>query len=264
MQVWSLKTNYRSTSTETYSSQRTGFISLSHMSMKTSTHRNTLTACSRSSSPTFPGVASHSSRDNSCPLLKTHLCSAGLPALHVCCAKADKCASPSRIGTANGVGFYERPPESIRAEELEPPVAGAQRLWDGNTDADAYDEVPQPGRSRTDFDYAEGIPIPLSLSLHSGSFLPRPSLAFIQLLTTLMRHPKQCLSRAEPMSANGRDSGSGYGEGGTGAAAARRFASRTAQSPRAHSSSLLQGMHRSMLAPDSSATAMDIEKAAQG
>lgn len=61
-----------------------------------------------------------------------------------------------RIGTANGVGFYERPPESIRAEELEPPVPGAQRLWDGNTDVDAYEDVPQPGRSRPDIDYSEG------------------------------------------------------------------------------------------------------------
>ena len=33
----------------------------------------------------------------------------------------------------------------MRAEELEPPVAGAQRLWDGNTDVDPYEDVPQPG-----------------------------------------------------------------------------------------------------------------------
>ena len=62
-----------------------------------------------------------------------------------------------RIGTANGVGFYERPPESMRAEELEPPMPGAQRLWDGNVDTEAYlDEQQQPGRSRTDHDYSEG------------------------------------------------------------------------------------------------------------
>lgn len=65
----------------------------------------------------------------------------------------------------------------------------------------------------------------------------------------------------EPVSATARDSGSGFGEGATGAAAARRY---TGQSPRAHSSSLLQGMHRSLLAPDSNTTAIDIEKAAQG
>ena len=69
---------------------------------------------------------------------------------------------------------------------------------------------------------------------------------------------------AEPASATARDSGSGFGEGLTGAAAARRYAARTAQSPRAHSTSLLQGMHRSMLAPDSNASMVDIEKAAQG
>ncbi|CAK0786536.1 Histone deacetylase 19 [Coccomyxa viridis] len=129
----------------------------------------------------------------------------------------------SRIGTANGLGFYERPPESMRAEELEPPEPGAQRLWDGNTDVDAYEDAQQPGRSRTDIDYSD-----------------------------------------EPVSATARDSGSGLGEGLTGAAAARRYAARTAQSPRAHSTSLLQGMHRSILAPDSNTSMVDIEKAAQG
>ena len=67
----------------------------------------------------------------------------------------------ARIGTANGVGFYERPPESMRAEELEPPEPGAQRLWDGNTDMDPYDDAQQPGRSRTDVDNSEGV-LPLS------------------------------------------------------------------------------------------------------
>lgn len=69
-----------------------------------------------------------------------------------------RAALSSRIGTANGVGFYERPPESMRAEELEPPEPGAQRLWDGNTDVDPYDDAQQqPGRSRTDLDYSEGV-----------------------------------------------------------------------------------------------------------
>ena len=68
----------------------------------------------------------------------------------------------ARIGTANGVGFYERPPESMRAEELEPPEPGAQRLWDGNTDVDAYEDAQQPGRSRTDIDYSDGVLLYLS------------------------------------------------------------------------------------------------------
>ena len=172
----------------------------------------------------------------------------------------------SRIGTANGVGFYERPPESIRAEELEPPMPGAQRLWDGNTDGDAYEDVPQPGRSRTDLDYSEG---------GCSCLTPHRNVRGCYCIFCVRTLPEAdalqmqasshgLLSHAEPMSANGRDSGSGYGEGASGAAAARRFASRTAQSPRAHSSSLLQGMHRSMLAPDSNATAMEIERAAQG
>ena len=67
----------------------------------------------------------------------------------------------ARIGTANGVGFYERPPESMRAEELEPPEPGAQRLWDGNTDMDPYDDAQQTGRSRIDLDNSEGM-LPLS------------------------------------------------------------------------------------------------------
>ena len=70
----------------------------------------------------------------------------------------------ARIGTANGVGFYERPPESMRAEELEPPEPGAQRLWDGNTDVDAYEDAQQPGRSRTDIDYSDGALLYLSRS----------------------------------------------------------------------------------------------------
>ena len=70
--------------------------------------------------------------------------------------------SSARIGTANGVGFYERPPESMRAEELEPPEPGAQRLWDGNTDVDAYEDAQQPGRSRTDIDYSDGVLLCLS------------------------------------------------------------------------------------------------------
>ena len=61
-----------------------------------------------------------------------------------------------------------------------------------------------------------------------------------------------------------RDTGSGYGDEAVGAAAARRFASRIAQSPRAHSITLLEGRHRSMLAPDSDsdrdAMAMDLER----
>lgn len=44
----------------------------------------------------------------------------------------------------------------MRAEDLEPPEPGAQRLWDGNTDVDAYEDMQQPGRSRTDLDYNEG------------------------------------------------------------------------------------------------------------
>ena len=70
----------------------------------------------------------------------------------------------ARIGTANGVGFYERPPESMRAEELEPPEPGAQRLWDGNTDVDAYEDAQQPGRSRTDIDYSDGVLLYFSYS----------------------------------------------------------------------------------------------------
>ena len=49
----------------------------------------------------------------------------------------------------------------MRAEELEPPEPGAQRLWDGNTDMDPYDDAQQPGRSRTDVDNSEGV-LPLS------------------------------------------------------------------------------------------------------
>ena len=188
----------------------------------------------------------------------------------------------ARIGTANGVGFYERPPESMRAEELEPPEPGAQRLWDGNTDVDAYDDAQQPGRSRTDFDYSDGVLF--HCSHRTLCSLNLPTIAFPDILYSLksVRHVEahiihmlwlalkylfymvMALLYAEPVSATARDSGSGFGDGLTAAAAARRYAARTPQTPRAHITSLLQGMHRSMLAPDSNTSMMDIEKAAQG
>jgi hypothetical protein len=69
-----------------------------------------------------------------------------------------------RIGTANGVPFYERPPDALREEDLVTTDAAPQpesvaRLWDGrSSDADGGGRahVGSASRSRDDRDYSDG------------------------------------------------------------------------------------------------------------
>ena len=70
------------------------------------------------------------------------------------------------------IPLYYAPRIPPTSELLEPPEPGAQRLWDGNTDVDAYEDMQQPGRSRTDLDYSEGDWLWLTCKCqHPGSMI---------------------------------------------------------------------------------------------